>query len=188
MPPGLRFLSLGLFPHHQSRGLGQLKSKSTMSNPGSLCIWLLSGQVHRGPRRWRLASRDPSDGIPADSPSCPHFNPAGPSEPKYFLALRSPCPSPQQGFWAEPERGRKGGKKRSHVSLGREGKRKRSISSETEIVTKTQGESQRKGDTKDGGTELETQRWGERPPFSRPIILCCPDHLSLGSVPREPQA
>lgn len=58
-----------------------------------------------------------TEGIPSDS----HFHPAGPSEPKYFLAFRSPCPSPQQGFRAELERGRKGGKKTEKPRFLREG-------------------------------------------------------------------
>lgn len=58
-----------------------------------------------------------TEGIPSDS----HFHPAGPSEPKYFLAFPSPCPSPQQGFRAELERGRKGGKKTEKPRFLREG-------------------------------------------------------------------
>lgn len=93
--------------------------------------------------------------------------------PNIFLPCGAHAPPPsKQGFWAEPERGRKGGKKRSHVSLGREGKRKRSTSSETEIVTKTQGESQRKGDTKDGGRTRDTK-------MGRKISLLLTDHPVL---------
>lgn len=65
--------------------------------------------------------------IPPDSLSCPPFNWEGLSEPKYFSPVTEPMPLPQQGLQAEAERGREGGKKRerSHVSLGREGKRER---------------------------------------------------------------
>lgn len=95
---------------------------------------------------WRFIAR--RSGFPPGSSSCLHFSLAGPSEPKYFLLLLSPRPSPRQGLRAEPER--EGRRERSHVSLGREGEREKDKSRDSHRDTGRERES--RGDQRDRET------------------------------------
>lgn len=115
-------------------------------------------------------------GILPDSPSCPHFNREGSSEPKYFFPVTEPIPlPPQQGLWAEPERGREEGKKREKPRFLRLGGEERKGRKRTSSDTESYRERERKSARGEGETDLETQGRGARPPSSwaidRPALL-----------------